>query len=247
MKRIYILLVLLVLVILAWFLKPYHEIAALPILSNFTKAKTIAQRVEQYGDAARARLRPYFNKADVGYPPRQVVLVALKREHVLQIYATNPKGAYCFIRLYPILATSGNLGPKLHEGDDQVPEGIYPIESLNPNSAYHLSLRVGYPNDFDREQAKKEGRTKLGGDIMIHGSFVSVGCLAMGDEAAEDLFVLAADVGLSNLEVIISPVDFRLGKSVSPTANLPNWTTQLYATIKSRLSELPIESVQSKQ
>lgn len=247
MKRIYILLALLVLVILAWFFKPYHQIATSPILRSFTKAKTIAQQVEQYGDAAHTRLRPYFAKADVGYPPRQVVLVAFKSERVLQIYATNSKGAYYFIRSYPILAASGNPGPKLHEGDDQVPEGIYPIESLNPNSAYHLSLRVGYPNDFDREQAKKEGRTKLGGDIMIHGSFVSVGCLAMGDEAAEDLFVLAADVGLPNLEVIISPVDFRAGKTVPPTANLPNWTTQLYTTIKSRLSKLPIEAVQSKQ
>ena len=241
MKRIYILLILLILVILALIFRPYHKIATLPIIRIFTKEKTVAQRVEQYGGAARVRLKPYFDKAVVSYPPQRVILLALKRERVLQIYATDPKGAYHFIRTYPILAASGDLGPKLQEGDDQVPEGIYPIESLNPNSAYHLSLRVGYPNDFDRSQAAKEGRTNLGGDIMIHGNSVSIGCLAMGDEAAEDLFVLAADTGLSNVTAVISPVDFRKGETVSKQARLPEWSEMLYSEIKMQLSTLPPE------
>jgi hypothetical protein len=241
MKRIYILLILLVLVILAWLLKPYHEIAALPILRIFTNERTVAQRVEQYGGAARARLTPYFDKAGVSYPPRRVILLALKSERTLQIYATDPNGAYRFLRSYPILAASGDLGPKLHDGDNQVPEGIYPIESLNPNSAYHLSLRVGYPNDFDREQAKKEGRSKVGGDIMIHGSYVSIGCLAMGDETAEELFVLAADTGLSNVTVVIAPVDFRKGKTIPKQAKLPEWSAALYSQIKQQLAVLPAE------
>src|SRR5204863_8498878 len=63
-----------------------------------------------------------------------------------------------------------------------ISEGIYPIESLNPNSRFHLSLRIGYPNAFDRAQAAKEKRTNLGGDIMIHGNSVSIGCLAMGED-----------------------------------------------------------------
>jgi murein L,D-transpeptidase YafK len=134
----------------------------------------------------------------------------------------------------------------LREGDDQVPEGIYPIESLNPNSTFHLSLRVGYPNSFDRDQAGKDGRTKLGGDIMIHGSFVSAGCLAMGDEAVEDLFVLAADTGLKNLEVIISPVDFRVGKAVPPPTSLPAWSNRLYDGIKAKLVEFPPETNRAK-
>jgi len=241
MKRIYILLILLVLVIFALIFRPYHKIATLPILRTFTKEKTVAQRVEQYGGAARLRLKPYFDKAVVSYPPQRVILLALKSERVLLIYATDPKGSYHFIRSYPILAASGDLGPKLRDGDNQVPEGIYPIEYLNPNSAYHLSLRVGYPNDFDREQAKKEGRSKLGGDIMVHGDAVSIGCLAMGDTAAEDLFVLAADTGLSNLTVVISPVDFRKGKTVPNQAKLPEWSALLYSQIKAQLATLPPE------
>jgi hypothetical protein len=102
-----------------------------------------------------------------------------------------------------------------------------------------VALRVGYPNAFDRSQAERDGRTKLGGDIMIHGSSVSVGCLAMGDEAAEDLFVLAADTGVPNVIVIIAPVDFRAGKSVPKVVNLPDWSSILYSQIKVQLAKLP--------
>ena len=144
-----------------------------------------------------------------------------------------------FVRAYPILAASGGPGPKLKEGDRQVPEGVYAIESLNPNSLFHLSLRVNYPNSFDRRQAAREGRISLGGDIMIHGSNVSIGCLAMGDPAAEDLFVLAAETGLTNITVILSPVDFRKGKPVPGAARLPVWTGALYSVIQAKLRELP--------
>lgn len=83
------------------------------------------------------------------------------------------------------------------------PEGVYVIEWLNPNSRYHLSMRVSYPNAWDRQEATRENRTQLGGDIMIHGSNASIGCLAMGDEAAEDLFILAARTGISHVDVIL--------------------------------------------
>jgi hypothetical protein len=203
---------------------------------------TVDERVKQYGEKARLRLQPHFAKAGLNYPPKQLVLLGLKSERELQLYAADSNGAFRFVRKYPVLAASGILGPKLQEGDGQVPEGIYQIESLNPNSLFHLSLRIGYPSDFDREQARKEGRAQLGGDIMIHGSSASIGCLAMGDEAAEDLFVLAADSGLKNILVILSPVDFRLGKTVPPAAKLPPWTEQLYSELKSKFQQLPLEN-----
>jgi hypothetical protein len=201
--------------------------------------KTIQDRVKEYGAPARARTKPFFQKAGVPYPPRKVVLLGLKAERILQVYASDETNGYRFVRSYPILAASGGPGPKLREGDRQVPEGIYPIELLNPNSSYHLSLRVGYPNEFDRAQAAKEGRTKLGGDIMIHGKAVSIGCLAMGDEAAEDLFVLAADTGLRNIKVALSPVDFRTGAVTPKTTKLPDWTEGLYDQIRAEMSTLP--------
>jgi murein L,D-transpeptidase YafK len=202
--------------------------------------KTVEDRVKEYGEQARARTTPFFQKASALYPPRKLVMLGLKAERVLQVYAYDETNGYRFVRSYPVLAASGGPGPKLREGDRQVPEGIYRIELLNPNSSYHLSLRVSYPNDFDRAQAAKEGRKNLGGDIMIHGKAVSIGCLAMGDEAAEDLFVLAADTGLKNIKVVISPVDFRTGAVVPKTSKLPDWTDSLCNQIRTETAILPV-------
>ncbi len=240
MKRLSILVTLLALVVLGVIFRPHLRAALAPIFQKFTGPKTVAERLQQYGAQARARLEPHFKRAQVAYPPKRVILVGLKSERLLQVYAAGTTNGCRFVRSYPILAASGVLGPKLREGDRQVPEGIYPIELLNPNSRFHLSLRIGYPNAADRAQAEKEGRKNLGGDIMIHGSSVSIGCLAMGDEAAEDLFVLAADTGLPDMTVILAPVDFRRGASVPKAVRLPDWTAALYAQVKSRLAELPL-------
>jgi murein L,D-transpeptidase YafK len=238
MKKLLLLSALLALGILVWLFKSNVGAAISPLVQKFKTQRTIAERVQQYGSAARARLIPFFNKNELSYPPRQLVFAGFKQEKILEIYAGAADGEYRFVRSYPILRLSGEIGPKLREGDRQVPEGIYAIESLNPNSRFHLSLRLDYPNRFDREQARNEGRTNLGGDIMIHGSSVSIGCLAMGDEAAEDLFVLAADTGPTNIQVVVSPVDFRAGKTVPDSGRAPTWRASLYATIKTSLGDL---------
>jgi hypothetical protein len=201
--------------------------------------KTVEDRLQEYGPAARARLKPYFDAKHVAYPPARVTLVGLKAEKTVEIYAAGTNQDLQFIRAYPIMAASGTAGPKLREGDRQVPEGIYPVEWLNPNSLYHISFRIGYPNEFDREHAKLENRTNLGGDIMLHGGAKSVGCLAMGDPASEDFFVLAAETGISNVTIILSPVDFRAGKTVALDDKFPKWTWDLYQTLRTKLNELP--------
>src|SRR5262245_53517539 len=201
---------------------------------------TVESRLSQDGEGARARLRPLFRTAGVPYPPARVLFAGFKRERVLEVYAAGPTTGLRLIRRYPILGASGVLGPKLREGDLQVPEGLYRIESLNPNSRHHLSLRVSYPNRFDREQARRDGRRDLGGDIMIHGGTGSVGCLAVGDEAAEDLFVLAAETGIEGVEAILSPLDFRTTEiGVELLRGMPGWVEGLYARIGKALSELP--------
>ncbi|MCC6357289.1 MAG: hypothetical protein IT450_00985 [Phycisphaerales bacterium] len=209
--------------------------------------RTIQERLEQHGPAARGRLRPDFSNAGIEYPPTRIALVGLKRDRRLLLYATDSpnddpiRGGWRLVREYPILGASGELGPKLREGDRQVPEGIYGVESLNPNSRFHLSLRIAYPNEFDRRRAIEDGRDRLGGDIMIHGGSASVGCLAMGDPAAEELFTLAADVGIANIELILTPVDFRLEPSPASSGNdRPSWLPQLYAQIAAALTRLPL-------
>jgi hypothetical protein len=207
-------------------------------LALFGRA-TIADRVAEYGDGARARLQPYFSASLVPYPPARVVLVGLKRERRILVYAAPPEGAPRWIRSYPVLAASGRLGPKLARGDRQVPEGLYRIESLNPNSQFHLALRVDYPNAADRARAAADGRVDLGGDIMIHGAAVSVGCLAIGDVAAEELFVLVADVAPEHVDVILAPIDFRTA-ALPPRSDLPRppWIDDLYDDIRRALADL---------
>ena len=196
---------------------------------------TTAERIATYGEAVKARLSPVFAAQGVAYPPPNLTLIGLKAEKRLEVWAPDATGQPRLLKVYPILAASGGIGPKLREGDGQVPEGLYAIESLNPNSRFHLSLRIDYPNADDRRRAQTDGRTQLGGDIMIHGSNASIGCLAMGDPAAEDLFVLAALTGPRKIQVILSPVDFRKEASVQIPAGQPAWVAERHAQIKAEL------------
>jgi len=235
MKRIHILFAILVLAIFAIPFRAKLRQPVVAVIQVLRGKKTVADRVEQFGDIVRERLRPRFESIGVVYPPRKIILVGIKQDDLLEVWVSDPP---LLLKSYSILGASGVLGPKLQEGDMQVPEGLYRIESLNPNSLYHLALRVNYPNQFDKAKGQNDGRENLGSDIMIHGKDCSVGCLAMGDEAAEELFILAADTGVDNVSVILSPVDFR--STVLPTRmpSVPDWTSELYASIKKNLMPL---------
>ena len=204
---------------------------------------TVGYRIGQYANVARARLAPFFEQAGIAYPPPGFALLAFKDEKRIDLYADGPSGSPAYVRSYRILAASGKLGPKLREGDRQVPEGVYAIEALNPNSAYHLSLRLDYPNAADQVRAARDGRAALGGDIMIHGSNASVGCLAMGDQAAEDLFVLAADAGRANVKVVLAPVDLRVRELPQALASIADWTPDLYGELNNELRRYPLAEI----
>ncbi len=212
-----------------------------PIYYKVMGKRTVADVLEQYGSATRARLAPYFEKEGVVYPPQELALLGFKDTRLLQVYAKH-SGLWVHIRDYAIVGASGGVGPKLREGDLQVPEGIYQLESMNPNSAFHLSLKVSYPNEFDRAMAKQDGRDKLGGDIFIHGSSASVGCLAMGDEAIEELFVLVAEVRIEHVKVLISPTDFRDQPTIKTQLGL-SWLSGLYEELNSELRTYPIDGL----
>lgn len=214
-------------------------ISMLATARTHATTKTVEDRVAEFGDVVRSRLAPRFEAAGVTYPPRQLTFVGIKDERVLDVYAAGADGVFRFVWRYPVLGASGVLGPKLREGDRQVPEGIYRVPELNPNSDFHLSIRLNYPNEFDLTKAAAEGRTEPGSDIMIHGDSRSRGCLAMGDPAAEDLFVLAALTGIENITVILTPVDFRDGRAPDLPGNAPKWTPELYERIQRELARFP--------
>jgi murein L,D-transpeptidase YafK len=162
----------------------------------------------------------------------------LKAEKRLEVYAADASGPWKVLASYPVLAASGAPGPKLREGDGQVPEGLYRIVLLNPNSRFHVSLRVDYPNDDDRVHGRADGREQLGGDIMIHGGQASIGCLAIGDPAIEEVFTLAARVGIDQVDTLILPHDLRRDPSL-PTA-VPTWMTARYQTLLREAQNLPV-------
>lgn len=135
-------------------------------------------------EAAKKRVAPRLGKL-FGCP---VYLRAFKEEEELELWVQQG-GAWHLHHTYPILGQSGDLGPKTAEGDEQVPEGFYAVtpRSMNPCSSYHLSFNIGYPNAYDTAH----GRT--GSLIMIHGKDCSIGCLAMGDPAMEEIYTLVAE------------------------------------------------------
>ena len=186
----------------------------------------------QVGPAKRRALRASFETNGLPYPPSSLTLVAYKQERRLEVWPSGPQG-WKRVRAYAVLAASGEPGPKLREGDGQVPEGLYRLTALNPNSSYHLSIRVDYPNEFDRARGREDGRSRLGGDIFIHGKAVSIGCLAIGDDAIEELFTLVADTGLANARVIIAPAE-----RLDVPANSPAWVAELYRRIERELRAL---------
>ncbi len=202
--------------------------------------KTIEDRLTEFGPAVQQRLEAKFVAAGLSYPPQHLVFIGIKKDRVLQVYASNTGNEFRFVCAYPILGTSGKLGPKLREGDLQVPEGIYRVRELNPNSSYHLSIWIDYPNEFDLARAAEEGRTEPGSEIMIHGSEHSRGCLAMGDEVSEDLFVLSARAGIENTTIILTPIDFRKDSLGELPAGAPVWSREIYQRIKDELDRLPL-------
>ena len=120
-----------------------------------------------------------------------------------------------------------------------MPEGVYRIEYLNPNSSYHLSMKVDYPNAYDPAMAKRDGRTRLGGDIFIHGKDVSIGCVALGDRAIEELFTLVAETGTERVKVIIAPNDLRVARRDHPPERAARGSAQLYAVVAAALADVP--------
>lgn len=123
-------------------------------------------------------------KVEKGDP---VFLRIVKADRLMELWMKpRERDSYVVVKKYPIQAMSGKLGPKKKKGDMQAPEGFYRTfaSALNPNSNYHLSFNVGYPNAWDRMNKR------TGSLIMVHGNNVSAGCFAMGDENVEEIYGL---------------------------------------------------------
>jgi murein L,D-transpeptidase YafK len=201
---------------------PYHEV--------------MHKKVKHFDKMVNKDIVPHFQSANVEYPPRKMALLIFKNERSMELWAQNKKQKWTMIRNFSVLGASGGPGPKLREGDRQVPEGIYHISALNPFSKYDVSMRIDYPNSFDLERAYNDGRKRLGGDIYIHGGSLSIGCIAIGNRLAEELFAMVYHVGVKNVTVVIAPNDLRQAPPVVGDVN-PPWVTVLNSHIKRQLAD----------
>ena len=142
-----------------------------------------------------ARVRPRLQTALASHGVRigaPIFIRIFKMERELEVWL-DQGNRHLLFRKYPICTFSGELGPKLREGDRQSPEGFYAVgpAQLNPSSQFHLSVNLGYPNQYDRAH----GWT--GSSLMVHGNCVSIGCYAMTDSYIEEIYALA-DAALQN-------------------------------------------------
>jgi murein L,D-transpeptidase YafK len=140
-------------------------------------------------------------------PKYSPILVRIfKEESELEVWKQDTTGHFQILKTYPICRWSGDLGPKLHEGDRQAPEGFYTItpELMTPNSNYYLAINLGFPNSFDKANDRD------GSFLMVHGDCWSSGCYAMTDEQIGDIYSLARDSFRSQPSFQIQAYPFRL-------------------------------------
>jgi len=136
-------------------------------------------------------IKQKFSKSKISFPPNEIFIRVFKREKVVELWAkATSTDTFTLVTQYPFSASSGSLGPKRKQGDFQIPEGFYFIDRFNPSSRFHLSLEINYPNQSDRILGTKP----LGGDIFIHGSNVTIGCIPITDDLIKELYVIAVEV-----------------------------------------------------
>lgn len=165
------------------------------------------------------KFNPHITAKKQSYVGSQLHIQIYKEEKVVELYALN-NNKYQLIESYPICNYSGGLGPKKLEGDLKSPEGFYRItaDSLNPNSQYHLSFNIGYPNNFDQEN----GYT--GSYLMVHGGCSSVGCYAVGNDNIEELYYFVSQAFSHGQEFI----DIHIYPFKMTNKNLTRFQTAQY-------------------
>lgn len=180
----------------------------------------VGDRAQEAKTRVEGDLKALVKSAGLVYPPKQLFFRAFKQERILEVWAGSSTATELKkLKSYPILAASGQLGPKRQEGDGQVPEGLYHIERFNPKSLFHLSLGLNYPNASDKILTTNPSAP--GSDIFIHGNAKSIGCLAMGDPAIEEIYTLAR-AAKNKVYVLILPAQ------LNPNEQDPFWQ-QIYA------------------
>lgn len=169
---------------------------------------------------AEDSLKRQFATQKLTWPPASVFIRSFKYDRQMEVWVKNELSSpYKLFKTYHVCMQSGTTGPKRMEGDYQVPEGLYYINDFNPNSNYHLSLGLSYPNASDRILSDS---VRPGSAIYIHGSCVSVGCIAVQNYDIEEIFALTTavkNVGQDFIPVHVFPARYNKKESIEYLVN----------------------------
>src|SRR5688572_3355163 len=180
-------------------------------------------------------LQKQFEAKKLQWPAKYIYIRSFKYDSQLEVWVKDEiKDPFKLFKTYKVCALAGTLGPKRLEGDYQVPEGFYYINEFNPRSEYYLSLGLNYPNVSDKILSDS---FRPGGDIYIHGSCVTVGCIPLTDKQIDELYILAAHAknqGQDYIPVHIFPIRFNVARSIKYLENL----TKDDATLKTFAARL---------
>lgn len=187
---------------------------AMPASFNFIEYQKSFPRINEALKRKEDTLAKQFKEKGLQWPAKYLYLRSFKYDSQLEVWVKHDKSqSFKLFKTYKVCALAGTLGPKRMKGDYQVPEGFYYINEFNPKSTYHLSLGLNYPNASDKILSDSE---MPGGDIYIHGSCVTTGCIPITDQQIEEIYILAAHArnsGQDFIPVHIFPIRFTNARS----------------------------------
>jgi murein L,D-transpeptidase YafK len=161
-------------------------------------------------------IKKQFEAKNLSWPPQSLYIRSFKYDRLLELWVRQSAAdSFVLFKTYKVCMQSGTIGPKRYEGDNQVPEGFYYVNEFNPNSNYHLSLGINYPNASDKILSDVD---HPGGEIYIHGNCVSTGCIAIQDVPMEEVYIVASHAkaaGQDFIPVHIFPVKYDVKKSLN--------------------------------
>ena len=172
-------------------------------------------KILQVNSKLEDTLRKQFAEKKMQWPPAELYIRSFKYDRQLEVWIKdNKKEPFKLFKTYKVCMQSGSMGPKRMEGDYQVPEGFYYINEFNPNSNYHLSLGLNYPNASDKILSDS---LRPGSAIYIHGNCVSTGCIPINDQQIEEVYLMASytkTAGQDFIPVHVFPVKYNVRKSM---------------------------------
>lgn len=184
--------------------------------NSFVETQRVYTKTSTAGSRLEDSIKKQFEEKKLSWPPQSIYIRSFKYDRLMELWVKNVEtDSFYLFKTYKVCMQSGGIGPKRIEGDNQVPEGFYYINEFNPNSNYHLALGLNYPNASDKILSDA---IKPGGDIYIHGSCVSTGCIAIQDTPIEEVYLIAANAKASGQDFIpvhIFPVKYNVKKSLN--------------------------------